>query len=111
MVPSAPSPGHGVHTRNSGSPSHGRRDSAWDALHEALLPACSGRLSVAFTVNGKAGKNSFKFRGRIGGRMLKRGRYRLSSVATDAAGNKSAVMRKRFKIVREGRGRPVAART
>src|SRR4051794_8715570 len=47
MVPSAPSPGHGAHTSNSGSPSHGRRDSAWDALHEAVLRACSGWLSVA----------------------------------------------------------------
>ncbi|HYI35867.1 MAG TPA: hypothetical protein VEX39_04645 [Thermoleophilaceae bacterium] len=54
----------------------------------------------AFKVPAKAGANRFKFRGRIGGRKLKRGRYRLSARATDGAGNRSVLKRKRFRIVR-----------
>jgi hypothetical protein len=54
----------------------------------------------SFTIAAKAGKNRFKFRGRIGGRKLKPGRYRLNSRATDKAGNRSPIKRKRFRIVR-----------
>lgn len=58
------------------------------------------RVKGSFTRAGKAGKNSFKFRGRIGGKRLKPGTYRLDGQATDAAKNKSALKRKSFKIVR-----------
>jgi hypothetical protein len=57
------------------------------------------RVKGSFTRAGKAGKNSFKFRGRIGGKRLKPGTYRLNGQATDAAKNKSALKRKSFKIV------------
>jgi hypothetical protein len=57
-------------------------------------------VTGAFTVSATAGANAFAFRGRIGGRTLKPGRYRLNGRATDAAGNRSAVTRTQFRIVR-----------
>jgi hypothetical protein len=57
-------------------------------------------VSGSFTVGGKAGKNSFTFRGRIGGRKLSRGSYRLSGRATDPAKNASVPKRAGFRIVR-----------
>jgi hypothetical protein len=48
----------------------------------------------------KAGKNKVKFSGRIAKKALKRGSYRVTIVATDAAGNKSKAKRLNFKIVR-----------
>jgi len=64
--------------------------------------ACTRWKSVrgSFTVAGKAGTNSFTFRGRIGGKALRPGRYRLSGIATDSAKNASAPKRKRFRIVK-----------
>jgi plastocyanin len=64
--------------------------------------ACTRWVKVkgSFTVGGKAGVNSFKFRGRIGGKALKPGSYRLDGQATDSAKNRSAVKRRGFKIVR-----------
>jgi hypothetical protein len=57
------------------------------------------RLRGGFTHAGKVGANRFKFTGRLGGRKLKPGRYRLVQVAVDGAGNKSATRRVRFRIV------------
>lgn len=54
----------------------------------------------SFTVPGRAGKNTFTYRGRMGGKSLGRGQYRLSGQATDTAGNRSAIKRKAFRIVR-----------
>jgi hypothetical protein len=54
----------------------------------------------SFTVSGKAGKNSFTFRGRMGGKALRRGSYRLSGTATDPAKNASVPTRKGFRIVK-----------
>lgn len=45
-----------------------------------------------------AGSNSFRFSGRLAGRKLVRGSYRATSVATDAAGNRSAVTRRAFSV-------------
>jgi hypothetical protein len=53
----------------------------------------------SFTQSGGAGSNSFTFTGRIGGKSLKPGKYRLSAVAT-AGSSKSAVKQASFKIVR-----------
>ncbi|HEX2071853.1 MAG TPA: hypothetical protein VHF90_09435 [Thermoleophilaceae bacterium] len=50
--------------------------------------------------NGKAGLNRTKLRMRIGGRKLPAGRYRLTAVARDAAGNRSTVKRLRFRVRR-----------
>lgn len=56
-------------------------------------------LRGSFSHKGKAGSNKLKFRGRLRGRKLRPGRYRLRAVATDAAKNHSSVKRKRFRIV------------
>ena len=48
----------------------------------------------------KAGKNRIRFRGRVGERRLKSGRYTAAVRATDAAGNRSVVRRIRFRVVR-----------
>ncbi len=58
------------------------------------------KVKGSITVVGKAGQNSYKFRGRIGAKKLKVARYRLNGQATDAAGNRSAIKRKSFRIVR-----------
>lgn len=58
------------------------------------------RLRGSFKHAGRAGSNSFKFRGRLDGRRLAPGRYRLSAVASDARGNSSSRVRKRFRIVK-----------
>jgi hypothetical protein len=57
-------------------------------------------LRGAFVRQGKPGSNSFRFRGRLRGRRLKPGRYRLRVTATDAAGNSSPVRYVRFRILR-----------
>jgi hypothetical protein len=46
-----------------------------------------------------AGSNSFRFAGRLAGRKLSPGAYRAVSVATDAAGNPSAVARRAFSVL------------
>jgi hypothetical protein len=58
------------------------------------------RLRGRFTHVGAAGVNSFRFRGRVKGRRLPPGRYRLVSRAIDASGNRSLPRRVRFDIVR-----------
>jgi Glycine rich protein len=58
------------------------------------------RLRGSFTHAGKAGLNSFRFTGRLRGKKLRPGRYRLTMVATDSAGNRSRAKRARFRIVR-----------
>ena len=47
----------------------------------------------------QGGANAFKFRGRIGGRTLEPGSYRLNACAIDRSKNKSAIKRRGFKIV------------
>jgi hypothetical protein len=49
---------------------------------------------------GVGGANKLRFTGRLRGRKLAPGRYRLIARATDAAGKSSAVQRVRFQIVR-----------
>jgi hypothetical protein len=49
---------------------------------------------------GRAGLGRLPFSGRIGRRPLAVGRYRVVAAATDAAGNRSAVRRRAFRIVR-----------
>jgi len=58
------------------------------------------RVKGSFSVSGKPGRNTFAFRGRMGGRTLKPGRYRLEGRATDRARNVSTVRRAAFRIVR-----------
>jgi hypothetical protein len=64
-------------------------------------PRCTRylRVSGSFTRVGSAGANSFKFTGRLRGRKLSPGSYRLTGVASNANGKSSAVTAT-FKIVR-----------
>lgn len=48
---------------------------------------------------GLAGANSFRFAGRLAGRKLARGSYRVVSVATDSADNRSAVAHRAFSVL------------
>lgn len=48
---------------------------------------------------GKPGANSFTFRGRMGGKALRPGGYRLLGVATDPAKNASKSVNRAFRIV------------
>ena len=57
-------------------------------------------LRGRFKHTGSMGKNHFKFTGRLRGRKLRPGRYRLVMVAVDAAANKSPTKRLKFRIVR-----------
>jgi hypothetical protein len=54
----------------------------------------------SFTVAGKPGRNTFTFRGRVGGKALRRGAYRLTGVAADGAKNASAPVKRTFTIVK-----------
>lgn len=53
-----------------------------------------------FTLSATAGANQRHFPGRLGGRDLPAGRYRVTLVATDASQNASAPKRARFRITR-----------
>jgi hypothetical protein len=70
-------------------------------------PRCTRYVSVrgSFVHRGKAGRNSFKFTGRLAGRKLSPGRYRLVGIAKDAAGNVSTPERTSFRIVARTRPR------
>jgi hypothetical protein len=65
---------------------------------EALVHAL-GSGAGSFGVPGAAGENAFTFRGRVGGKALKPGSYRLTGQAIDSAGNASPLRRKGFEIV------------
>jgi uncharacterized protein YkwD len=59
------------------------------------LSAVAGRITDA----GEAGVNRLRFDGRIGGRALRPGRYRLEAVAADAPARFAAAARVRFIVV------------
>jgi hypothetical protein len=65
-------------------------------------PRCTRFVAVhgSFRVPGSTGANKVRFRGRIGGRRLRPGRYRLVAIASDLAGNASKPARTPFRIVR-----------
>jgi hypothetical protein len=72
-------------------------------------PKCTLWTSIgSFRHDGAAGRNRFRFTGRLGGRVtglrgggkLAPGNYRVAAVATDAAGNKSAEKHAKFRIAR-----------
>ena len=60
-----------------------------------------GILRGSFTRAGRRGANTFRFDTRVGGHTLRTGRYRLRARATDEAGNRSALRRSAFRIVRQ----------
>jgi hypothetical protein len=55
-------------------------------------------LRGGFTVAGRQGANRLRFTGRLAGRALSAGRYRLRAVARDGAGNASRARRTPFRI-------------
>ncbi len=57
-------------------------------------------LPGAFARDGAPGANRFRFGGRLGGKRLAPGRYRMLAVARDGAGNVSPIVRGVFRIVR-----------
>ena len=59
----------------------------------------------SLTRKGKRGTNSVTFTGRVGSKPLARATYRLTAVATDAAGNRSKSVTATFKIVAATRPR------
>ena len=52
-----------------------------------------------FTKAGRAGANSFRFSGRLSGRRLSAGRYRLIARAVDPSNERSATLRTRFSVL------------
>jgi hypothetical protein len=58
------------------------------------------RVRGSFTHAGAAGANSFRFSGRMRGRALRRGKYRLVGTPVDAAGNRGKPARRGFRILR-----------
>jgi len=48
------------------------------------------RISGSLRHSGRAGSNSVRFSGKLAGRKLRPGRYRLTAVARDRAGNVAA---------------------
>lgn len=58
------------------------------------------RLRGSFTHAGKLGEDSFRFTGRLRGRKLRPGRYRLVATPRDAAANRGNPVRAKFRIVR-----------
>lgn len=86
----------------------GRRGLCWPvtrAKGRRLYRRHPGRRCVALkpitilTTTGVAGPNSFVFSGRVGGRALRPGRFRVAMNAIDAAGNSSAVRSSWFRVV------------
>ena len=57
-------------------------------------------VAGSFAHSGTVGGNTLRFRGRIGGKRLAPGRYRLLATPTDSAGNVGPVARTAFRIVR-----------
>jgi hypothetical protein len=58
------------------------------------------RLAGSFKSTGGAGQNGIRFSGRLNGRKLGVGSYKLVAVARDKAGNKSATRKRNFRIVK-----------
>jgi hypothetical protein len=70
-----------------------------DAKVTVKIVRRNGRRAGRLERTAKKGANRIAFSGRIGRRALKRGRYRAVIVATDAAGNRSAPRRVKFRVV------------
>jgi hypothetical protein len=57
------------------------------------------RLTGSLTEPGRRGADRFRFSGRLRGRRLRPGRYRLAAVPTDAVGNRGRTVRAGFRIL------------
>ena len=56
------------------------------------------KVKGSFKHSGAAGLNSFRFRGRVRGRKLRKGRYRLAAAPADASKNKGKTVFRKFRI-------------
>jgi predicted phage tail protein len=65
-----------------------------------ILPSKGTKFLARLTRRAKAGARSLAFTGRMKGRTLKPGSYRMRVRATDAAGNRSAARTVPFRIVK-----------
>jgi hypothetical protein len=77
----------------------GRRCAAGHARRARQRCTRYVRQPGSFSLPGTSGLNSFRFTGRIAGRALTRGNYRLVGIAADAAGNHSAATGQSFRIL------------
>jgi hypothetical protein len=79
----------------------GRRRGRTCVAHRRIGRRCLvvRRLQGSFAVSGAAGRNRLRFRGRLRGRALPPGNYRLTAFARDAAGNSSRQKYVAFRIV------------
>ncbi len=64
-----------------------------------LFKGRARRAARVLRLRGRAGRNSFRLRATSGRRTLRPGGYRLVLVATDAAGNRSRPLTRRFEVV------------
>ena len=71
-------------------------------IMEGVVERGTARLAQmpGFTVAGKKGANTVHFTGRIGGKKLSAGSYRITGVPTDAAGNTGKPVTATFRIKR-----------
>ena len=60
----------------------------------------AGYVPGMLQAEGRRGRNQLKLAARVGRRKLGLGRYRITAVAVDAAGNRSAPRRLTFRVVR-----------
>ena len=82
----------------------GRRDAAGRCVKRRRGPRCIRYVRVGtLTRSGADGANAIAFDGRIGLRRLRRGAYRLTVIASDAAGNESTPRRVLFRIKKRRR--------
>lgn len=69
-------------------------------LHDAKRCKKLLRVKGQFAHAGKPGSNRFRFRGKVGGKPLRPGRYRMVGVPIDVAGNRGKSFRQSFAIAR-----------
>jgi opacity protein-like surface antigen len=87
-----------IERRNAGRRVKGRCRKATRKNRRAKR--CDLKLSGSFKHQGKAGRNSLRFSGRLSNKKLRPARYRLRAAAIDQAGNKSKPARLNFRIVK-----------
>ncbi len=91
----SPSPTPADHTAPAITKAHATRKKVTFNLSEAAKVRVTIKHVKAFTVSAKRGANTVKFKGRVKKAKLRHGRLRVTLVATDAAGNRSAPRRLR----------------
>jgi hypothetical protein len=88
-----------VQRKTKGRKAHGKCKTKTHSNRKKKACTLWKAVKGSFTVAGKKGKDTSTFRGRVGGKALKPGTYRLTGTATDPSKNASVPKRKGFKIV------------